>query len=468
MSEPSYRTSPVDSSEMPTGIPYIISNEAAERFSFYGMKCILTIFMTEYLLNRAGEPAYMSDGDAKASVHMFVTFVYFTPLLGALLSDWLWGKYRTILYLSLVYCLGHFVLAMDETRLGLMLGLTLISIGAGGIKPCVSAHVGDQFGQSNLHLMGQTFSWFYLSINIGAFISTMLTPVLLKWYGPGLAFGVPGFLMAVATLAFWMGRNQFIHIPAKGDQLWHELRSPQVIKAFLSLTPVYILVAFFWAVFDQTASAWVLQAKKMEHQVGEFSIFGTKLNELSGFPETLANAEILDSQMQAVNPLLILTFIPLVTLFVYPAINRFFPLTAMRKMSIGMCLTVVAALITTWIQIEIDNSAPGTVHILWQIVPYIILTLAEVLVSITCLEFSYTQAPNSIKSIVMSVYLLSVALGNFIVVMVNKFNTSQDGSEYLQGADYYWLFTGMVAVAAIAFCIVARFYREEKYVQGSE
>ena len=83
--------------------------------------------------------------------------------------------------------MGHFALALDETRLGLMVGLTLISIGAGGIKPCVSAHVGDQFGKTNSYLFEKVFSWFYLSINLGAFVSTMLTPILLANYGSQIA-----------------------------------------------------------------------------------------------------------------------------------------------------------------------------------------------------------------------------------------------------------------------------------------
>ena len=114
----------------------------------------------------------------------------------------------------MIYCLGHLALALDDTRVGLSIGLTLIAIGSGGIKPCVSAHVGDQFGTANQHLLAKVFMWFYFSINLGAFLSTIATPWLLANYGPHLAFGVPGILMALATLFFWMGRKVFIHIPA--------------------------------------------------------------------------------------------------------------------------------------------------------------------------------------------------------------------------------------------------------------
>ena len=117
-----YLTAPIPSTRMPAGVPYIISNEAAERFSFYGMKCILIIFMTQYLLGRDGELAVMQEEKAKFWYHTFTSAVYFTPLLGALLSDIFLGKYRTIIILSIVYCLGHLALALDETRIGLFTG----------------------------------------------------------------------------------------------------------------------------------------------------------------------------------------------------------------------------------------------------------------------------------------------------------------------------------------------------------
>src|SRR5207248_4173113 len=95
-------------------------------------------------------------------------------------ADAFFGKYRIILSLSIVYCFGHLALAVDHTRLGLAIGLGLIALGAGGIKPCVSANVGDQFGASNQHLLPRVFSWFYFSINFGSAFSTILIPELLE------------------------------------------------------------------------------------------------------------------------------------------------------------------------------------------------------------------------------------------------------------------------------------------------
>src|SRR4029077_503051 len=143
--------------------------------------------------------------------HTFQTAVYGLCVLGAFLSDALIGKFRTILILSIVYCFGHLALALDHTRMGLTIGLGLIALGAGVIKPCVSANVGDQFGASNQHLLTRVFSWFYFAINFGSAFATILIPELLDRGNPDMAFGTPGILMFIATVIFWSGRKKFVH-----------------------------------------------------------------------------------------------------------------------------------------------------------------------------------------------------------------------------------------------------------------
>lgn len=384
---------------MPGGIPYIIGNEAAERFSFYGMKGILVIFMTRYLLGDGGGLDVMSNEDATAWYHQFTSAVYFFPIIGAILSDWIFGKYKTILWLSVVYCLGHACLALDETRLGLSLGLTLIAIGSGGIKPCVSAHVGDQFGASNAHLLPKVFMAFYWSINLGAGASLALTPWLLdqEWGGPWIAFGLPGLLMLIATIVFWMGRNKFVHIPPGGKAFLKETFSKDGLKAIGKLSILYVFVAMFWALFDQTGSTWVLQAQQMDRVV-----FGV---------------EILPSQLQAVNPVMVMILIPFCGLVLYPALGKIFELTPVRKIAIGLFVTIGAFALPAWIEGRIV--AGENPSILWQGLAYLVITLAEVLVSITALEFSYTQAPKKMKSVIMGFFLLSVSLGNIVVSQVN-------------------------------------------------
>jgi len=438
-----YKTAPTDSSSLPKGIPYIIGNEAAERFSFYGMRAILVVFMTQYLLTSNGQADYMSNDEAKGWFHLFVSAVYFTPILGALISDGILGKYKTIILLSLVYTAGHFALSIDDSRTGLAFGLGLIALGAGGIKPCVSAHVGDQFSQSNSHLLPRVFGWFYFSINLGAFFATLLIPWLLDTYGSSVAFGVPGILMLLATIIFWSGRHRFVHIPAGKKLFIKEVFSKQGLSVLTRLGVLYVFIAMFWSLFDQTASSWILQAEKMDR-----TIFGI---------------ELLASQLPAANPLLVMLLIPIFSYKIYPLINKVFILTPLRKISIGLFITVLAFVISAVIQEEID--AGLTPHISWQILAYVILTSAEVMISITCLEFSYTQAPTKMKSFIMALFMMSIAIGNLFTSAVNFFIENEDGSSKLAGADYFWFFSALMLVTAILFIFIAKLYKEKTYLQ---
>ena len=648
MTSQPYLTTPVLSKDMPRGIPYIVGNEAAERFSFYGMRTILLVFMTEKLMGASGVKEVMNPEQANTVFHLFVMSAYLFPILGAIIADAWWGKYRTIMVLSVVYCLGHLALAIDETRMGLYAGLSLIAIGSGGIKPCVSAHVGDQFGSMNKHLMPKVFGWFYLAINLGAFLSGILTPILLRQFGPGIAFGIPGVLMLIATILFWMGRTKFIHVPPSGSRAVRSMiLSEEGLQVLKNLALIFIPVSVFWSLFDQIGSSWVLQAKRLDLQIQNFTL--------------------LPSQISTVNPLFILMLVPLFSYVLYPLIDKVFPLTPLRKISLGMFLAATPFALLALVENEIRggqivaesstmksssfhtfsasnvidststspgwlskphivkhedgsttdappedkqpeivirlrerrswnitelkinpavnalasmNRKPGWLerlfgkkaqqngteadsrscwakrlavsfsdfpnhsyvsnmeltleqsdqlqsftlskpvtaqyvklkvlenfggnqvglkqvqvltdtvlpasesssdlrsiwpnvadvghkpHVGWQILAYLLLTMAEVMVSITCLEFAYTQAPLAMKSIVMSLFLLSISLGNAVAAGVNFFIQNPDGSSKMEGATYFWFFSILMVFAAICFAVIAAFYQGNTYIQG--
>ena len=435
---------------MPPGIPYIIGNEAAERFSFYGMRSILAIFMTTYLMNGHGQLAVMDAQEAAGWFHEFVFGVYFLPILGAIVSDGFLGKYRTILSLSIVYCLGHVALALDDTRVGLFIGLLLIALGAGGIKPCVSAHVGDQFGFSNKHLISRAFGWFYLSINLGSSIATYVCPILLnnRSFGSRYAFGLPGLFMLIATIVFWMGRQRFVHIPPGGAQFVREFFSTEGLGALGRLFVVYLFVAVFWSLWDQSSGGeWTLQARNLD-----LNILGLQL---------------LPEQVQVVNPILILLLVPLFNYVIYPATNRFFPLTPLRKIGIGLFVMAASFVVIWWLQLRIDVGEKP--NVIWQLLAYVLLTASEVLVSITGLEFSYTQAPKRMKSAVMAAWLFTVALGNQFTAILNfLIPTLSNLGIDLKHAAYFRFFTFLMLFTAIIFVFVARCYRGRTYIQGEK
>ncbi len=499
---------------MPRQIPFIIGNEGCERFSFYGMRNILTVFLSTMLLT------YLPEGDregaAKDVFHIFVIGVYLFPLLGGWLSDRFFGKYNTVIWFSLVYCAGHGCLALfDDQRTGFYTGLFLIALGSGGIKPLVAAFVGDQFDKHNKHLAKVVYDAFYWIINFGSLFASILMPIFLRDYGPSVAFGIPGILMLVATIVFWAGRHRYVMVPPTppdphsfllvvrtalftkvsdqgrpglalaglglllalvslavlswvvgfvaafglalvcllglaGAGTWiqldrarsvHPAEAIEGVRAVLRLLVAFALITPFWSLFDQKASTWVLQANHMVK------------------PDWFAS-----SQMQALNPALVMILIPFNNLVLYPILRRWgYEPTALRRITTGMAFAGMAWVVVGFMQLRIDSAEP--LSIVWQVLPYILLTMGEVWVSATGLEFSYSQAPPSMKGVIMSFWYLGVTVGNVWVLLANKTVRSDAVIARIQEtglgvtAFLMFFFAVFAFLAAIAFGLYARRYR---------
>uniref|UniRef100_A0A671NG56 Solute carrier family 15 member 1a n=1 Tax=Sinocyclocheilus anshuiensis TaxID=1608454 RepID=A0A671NG56_9TELE len=189
----------------PVSIFFIVVNEFCERFSYYGMKAVLVLYF-KYFIGW--------DNDLSTSIyHTFVALCYLSPILGAIIADSWLGKFKTIVYLSIVYTIGQVIMAIsavhditDTNRDGLI----LIALGTGGIKPCVVAFGGDQFEEHQEKQRSTFFSIFYLFINAGSLLSTLITPILRGVCFP-LAFGVPAALMVVALSKLQQFRSTGIY-----------------------------------------------------------------------------------------------------------------------------------------------------------------------------------------------------------------------------------------------------------------
>jgi len=455
------------SDRWPPQIKFIIGNEACERYSFYGMKGILAGYITGEVLR--GGLGHTKD-TATMWIHLFIMANYFMPLLGAYVSDRLWGRYKTILWISLFYCAGHGVLALSdlttnqETRTWMLWGgLALIAFGAGGIKPCVSAFMGDQFQEGKSRLYEKAYATFYFTINFGSFFSFLTIPFIAKTYGYGWAFGIPGILMGLATFIFWLGRHRYIRVPPAretkvagffpvliaalnnrqpGKGFWEGARSrfsAEEVSAAQSVLPVlsiFILIPPFWAMFDQHSSTWVLQAQSM-------------------IPVKITDRYTIGGEeMQSLNPLLVMILVPLLTGVLYPLLGRL--ITPLRRIGLGMFVAGFSYLVVAWIQQRL--AAGAQMSVLWQGLPYLILTTAEVLVSTTGLEFAYTQAAKSMKSIIMSFWLLTVAAGNGLVALITKFGGSGSHDASVTPGRFL-LYALMTFVVSAIFVVVAQFYR---------
>jgi POT family proton-dependent oligopeptide transporter len=457
----------------PKAAPYIIGNEAAERFSFYGMKAILTTFLAAtFYINKNNPEAAAND-----TTHMFVAGAYLCSFIGGFLADWVLGKYKTILWLSIVYCLGHLFLAIfDYQPTGFMFGLVLIAVGAGGIKPCVSANVGDQFDNSNKHLLPKLYDVFYFSINFGAFFSQLFIPYLKENYGASVAFGVPGILMAIATVIFWLGRDRYKSVPPSGypkinvavitlhalsklgstkpgQSIWQAAEDKykkENIDNTRSVWKVILVFSFmpvFWALYDQNGSEWVQQAKHLNLTADfRFWIFQADWLKFTVIAETI----------QSVNAILILVFVPLFTIFLYPGLNAAgVKVNPLRKFGAGFILTILAFVVIAYIEMMIQ--AGQQPNMMWQVLAYAILTAGEVLVSVSGLEYAYSMAPPQMKSTVMAIWFFTVFVGNLFVSLINKSIESMGFFSQFKGADYYWFFAGVMAVNTVLFIILSLF-----------
>jgi POT family proton-dependent oligopeptide transporter len=513
---------------MPRQIPYIIANEGCERFSFYGMRNILTPFLISTLLLFIPGPD--RTGEAKHVFHTFMMGVYFFPLLGGWLADRYYGKYNTIFWFSLIYCAGHACLALFEDSVnGFYFGLFLIAFGSGGIKPLVASFVGDQFDKSNKEKAKVVFDAFYWIINFGSFFASLLMPIFLRDYGPSVAFGIPGILMFIATMVLWSGKKKYVHVPpappnphsfmrvARTALLAHApgqgrpglviaaigalaavaslVMTPQWgfviaactalvlllafggfgasmqlerargvhpdeavdgVRAVLRILIVFALVTPFWSLFDQKASTWIVQANAMSTTV---SVFGTTFN-------------VIPAQMQALNPLLVMILIPFNNFALFPLLRMVgVEPTPLRRMTTGIALAAAAWVVVGNLQVALDAGTP--VSIAWQILPYALLTLGEVLVSATGLEFAYSQAPASMKGVIMALWYLAVTVGNLWVLIVNAGVKNEAVIAYIAQsgvgvmAFQMYFFAAFALLAAAVFGWYATRYRMVDHYRGA-
>ena len=532
-------------SAFPKSVFFIVGNEACERFSFYGMRSVLTLYILHALQR--------SESFAAATVHLFTMGVYFMPLLGAWIADKFWGRYATILALSCVYIAGNAVLALTVgSPVGLGIGLSLIAFGSGGIKPCVSAFMGEQFSPENRDFIARAFGMFYWAINFGSFFAFAIIPVIKDNFGYTWAFGIPGIAMGLATIVFAAGTplyrrglGEWVALPA-GTILQRVLSSaalygaapalffcvvitlvaPETLgETVAALTPLgklafvvifgvaayaaialifaiagflpralaklaesasaakksavpaapasavsaenfsekkvvpaapemsmrerfrsirgilllFAVIPVFWALFDQMSTTWVILGGQMSFS----SIFAYPIN-----TETIQNA----------NPVLVMLLIPIFSFLLYPALNktRLFKASPLRRMTAGMVLSAAAFVICGLLQHAVDSAAAAgapQLSVWWMLLPYFVLTSGEVLFSATGLEFAFSQAPAAMRSTITSLWNLTTALGNFLVVLVVV------AASDLSAASRFYFFAGLMLVVAIVFGTFSVFYK---------
>ena len=323
--------------------------------------------------------------------------------------------------------------------------------------------------------MQKAYGAFYWAINFGSFFSFLVVPWVKDHHGYSLAFGVPGILMAIATFIFWRGKKLYVIVPtnrekkhagffkvvfatlftkrAAGNTFWETARArftENEVAAARSVPPilfVFATIPMFWALYNQTNSTWVLQGLQMS----DVNMLGLKIG-----------AE----QMQSLNPLLIMLFVPVFTLWIYPAMGRF--AAPLKRMSYGLFLAATAFVLIALLEKRIEAGAH--LSILWQTWPYIVITAAEVLVSTTGLEFAFREAAPEMKSMIMSFWLLTIAVGSLFVALLTALlpHTAAHAGDASISSGRFMLYAGMMFGVAIVFSLIAATYnyRDKSAAEG--
>ncbi len=434
----------------PPGFWFIFWGEFAERCSYYGMRAILATYMVDRLgFSQADSGTYMS---------LFIAACYLLPLVGGYLADNFFGKYQTIVWFSLPYILGHVVLGVENTTC-LFIALSLLAMGAGVIKPNISTLMGmtyDQQRPGEEQLRSTAFSIFYMSINIGAAISQAAIPAIRTAHSYRLAFLFPAILMAVAFVIFAVGKRYYAReVIVRTQSTPEERRLKWQILA--RIAGLFLLVMFFWAVFDQSASTWIFYARTYMDN----TVFGFRID-----PE----------QVQALNPILIVALLPLVMMLWIALDRKGIRIRATDKMIVGFVLTGVTMAIMAYCgyttgkaeqrekmdngQVVLKNGQPvieevfpeeRKVTVLWQMLAYLALTIAEILISVTGLELAFVAAPNNMKSFVTSLWLLTVFLANLVLnVPLTRMYP------YMHPGNYFAMLTVMIGLVTLLFFFVAQ------------
>ncbi|GFS97778.1 solute carrier family 15 member 2, partial [Nephila pilipes] len=363
--------------KFPKAVFFLVGNEFCERFSYYGMRTILTLYLIDEL--------NFSSGVSTRLYHTFQIIAYFTPIFGAIMADSWLGRYRTILYVSILYACGNIIVAIGAIphRLTVMrvmsiIGLSIIGIGTGGIKPCVSAFGGDQFNKGQEKMRHHFFALFYFAINSGSLLSTALTPILradVKCFGKNTcffaAFLVPAIFFVIALILFLFGKSFYVIKPAEGSVIvsvcrcigyalynkavkkgekkkhWLDYADDQYdtdlindVKHLFSVLIILLPLPIFWALYEQQGSRWVLQGTQMDGEI-------------------LSSFYIQPDHMQIINPLLILVLIPVFDWIIYPALERIkLCSTPLQRMTVGGLLCAFSFIVTACIQLIIETEIP--------------------------------------------------------------------------------------------------------------
>jgi POT family proton-dependent oligopeptide transporter len=430
-------------SSHPTGFWFFFWGELAERSCFYGMRAILFLYLATELK--------FGDDNAGTIYSLFVAACYLLPLLGGYVADNFFGKYWTIVGFSVPYIIGQGLLCIDsEQVLGIpprsfvWVSLLLLAMGSGVIKPNISTLMGltyDQYRPGQNQLRSDAFSFFYMAINIGAFLSAFFMPPLRSHYGElygsrvgyAVAFAFPAGLMVIALALFALGKpfyareviTRTVTSPQERRQQWAVLQR---------LFGLFLVITFFWMIFDQQSTTWI----RFLRDDFDLHLLGFRFD---------------PDQLQWLNPLFIVVLLPFVSVGLWRLLARMgLRMRPTDKMLLGFVLTVASMAVMAGAGFLAARGEKLSMW--WQVGTFFLVTVAELCISPVGLELAFTASPKSMKGFITGCFLLTVFAGNLINSLLVRAYTP------LGPGKYFALLTGVLILITFAFAFVARRFNE--------
>jgi len=434
----------------PRGLTYLFTTEMWERFSYYGMRALLVLYMVKYLLQPGHDDVIGLSAVRGALESMFgplgvqpfasqiyglyTGFVYLTPLFGGWLADQVLGQRRTVILGAAIMAAGHFMMAFEPLFL---LALFTLILGNGAFKPNISTQVGSLYAPGD-HRRDRAYSIFYVGINVGAFLAPLICGTLGEEVGWHYGFAAAGVGMTIALAVYLYA------LPVLPPDERHKAKAAGVAKkpldrdewrAVLALAALFLPTTLFWATYEQQGNTIALWAD--EHTVRTIDLM-------------VWHGEIPVTWFQAFNPFMIFTFTPFVIEFWAWQERRGMEPSTVTKMALGCFGVAFSYLIMAGAAWSADG---GSVTWLWLFAYFMVVTIGELYVSPIGLSLVSKIAPARLISTLMGLWLGSSFIGNFVAGWLGSFWSSMNKISF---------FIMIAAVAASAGVVIWSFNRPLK------
>lgn len=423
----------------PKGLYILFFTEMWERFSYYGMRAILVLFLISVV--SGDNPGFgWTESQALFLYGWYTALVYIMSIAGGWVADKFWGQKKTVLIGGILLCFGHGILAV-QALWAFYTGLALIILGVGGLKPNISTMVGGLYPPGD-DRRDKGFTIFYIGINLGAFLSALIVGYVGETIGWHYGFGLAGIGMVIGQIVYMWGHKFLKGVgEATKDLTPAELAAKKKPLTSIEFDRIkvmlisFILIIVFWGAFEQAGGLMNIYTKQKTDLTLSFTIPLLNLNSIPA------------SWFQSVNALFIIIFGVPVAAFWYKWKHKGRESSSLLKMAIGIIIMGWGFLFMTAASLQYE--AVGKSAMYWLVLAYLFHTIGELCASPVALSFITKLAPLKYASLMMGAYFAATGVGNFVAGTVGEWSQSAGELEIFTGIAIFCTAIGLLVIALL-------------------